>query len=79
MRPRRFGTCARLTDFHDGVTNAFLGSYSPDGRLARVPARGNGLFGLYRMHPDGSHQQAILPLSPFRPSLIDWGVRAGDD
>ena len=25
----------------------------------------HGLFGLYRMHPDGTDRHAILPLSPF--------------
>ena len=67
----------QLTDFHDAVTNAFLGSYSPDGRwiVFRLNAA-NGLFGLYRMRPDGSHKQAILPLSPFKPVQIDWGPKA---
>ncbi|HEY7736274.1 MAG TPA: hypothetical protein VH813_05730 [Candidatus Limnocylindrales bacterium] len=46
--------------------------------FVRVPTRTDGLFGLYRMWPDGSHRQAILPLSSFRPSLIDWGSRQND-
>lgn len=69
----------RLTDFHDTVTNALLGSYSPDGQWLVFRLEANGLFGLYRMHPDGSEQQAILPLSPFRPFLIDWGSSDDDD
>ncbi len=78
MRPD--GSSRRqLTNFHDGVTNAFLGSYSPDGRWLVFRLEADGLFGLYKMHPDGSHKQAILPLSPFRPFLIDWGSRAGHD
>jgi Tol biopolymer transport system component len=74
MRPDGSGL-RRLTDFHDPTTNAFLGSYSPDGRWIVFRLEANDLFGLYRMHPDGSHWQPILPLSPFRPSLIDWGAR----
>ena len=47
-----------------------------DGLWLVLRLESHGLFGLYRMHPDGSQQQAILPLSPFRPSLIDWGPKA---
>jgi Tol biopolymer transport system component len=69
----------QLTNFHDPATNAYFGSYSPDGRWLVFRLESHGLFGLYRMHPDGSHQQAILPLSPFRPSLIDWGPKVDDE
>ena len=68
----------RLTNFHDGQTNAYFGSYSPDGRWLVFRLEKDGLFGLYRMHPDGSHVRQILPLSPFRPSLIDWGPTKDD-
>jgi Tol biopolymer transport system component len=68
----------RLTHFHDGATNAYLGSYSPDGRWLVFRLEKDGLFGLYRMRPDGSHLREILPLSPFRPSLIDWGPKRDD-
>jgi Tol biopolymer transport system component len=72
---RRDGTHRRqLTHFHDGVTNAYLGSYSPDGRWLVFRLEKDDLFGLYRIHPDGSGLRVILPLSPFRPSLIDWGA-----
>src|SRR5664279_1401293 len=78
MRPDGSGL-RKVTAFHDPTTNAYLGSYSPDGRWLVFRLEAHGQFGLYRMHPDGSHQQAILPLSPFRPSLIDWGARPDTD
>jgi len=62
-----------LTHFHDGVTNAYLGSYSPDGRWLVFRLEKDGLFGLYRIRPDGSGIRAILPLSDLRPRYIDWG------
>ena len=70
-----------VTAFHDGQTNAYLGSYSPDGRWLVFRLESHGLFGLYRVRPDGSDRRVILPLSSFRPSLIDWGPRPhrGDD
>jgi Tol biopolymer transport system component len=62
-----------VTNYQDPTTNAYLGSYSPDGAWLVYRLETKGLFGLYRAHPDGSHIQEILPLSTFRPSLIDWG------
>jgi Tol biopolymer transport system component len=77
---RRDGSHRRhVTRFDDPETNAFLGSYSPDGRWLVFRLEKDGLFGLYRMHPDGSDLRVILPLSPFRPSLIDWGPKPGSD
>jgi Tol biopolymer transport system component len=76
MRPDGTGL-RQLTNYHDPETNAYLGSYSPDGRWLVFRLEADGLFGLYRMHPDGTHQQEILPLSPFKPFLIDWGSRPG--
>jgi Tol biopolymer transport system component len=72
MRPDGSGV-RMVTNFHDGVTNAYLGSYSPDGRWLVFRLETQGQFGLYRMRPDGSGLRVILPLSSFRPSLIDWG------
>jgi Tol biopolymer transport system component len=72
---RRDGSHRRsVTSYHDGVTNAFLGSYSPDGRWLVYRLEKDGLFGLYRIHPDGSGRRVILPLSAFRPAFIDWGA-----
>lgn len=79
MRPNG-SDLRRLTNFRDPQKNAYLGSYSPDGHWLVYRLEDHGLYGLYRMHPDGSHQQAIIALSTLRPSLIDWGAQpAGED
>src|SRR5436305_253074 len=70
-----------LTNYHGGQVNAFVGTYSPDGRWIAFRLEDHGQFGLYKMHPDGTHLRPILGLSSFRPSFIDWGANArpGDD
>ena len=64
-----------LTDYTGGQTNAFVGSYSPDGRWIVFRLGDHGRYGLYVMHPDGTAQHAILKLSSFKPRFIDWGSR----
>jgi Tol biopolymer transport system component len=76
------GTHLRLlTHYQGGDVQAFAGSYSPNGRWIVFRLEDHGLFGLFKMHPDGSDVTTILPLSTFRPSFIDWGGRPneGDD
>jgi hypothetical protein len=68
----------RVTHFHDGITNAYLGSYSPDGRWLVYRLEKDGPFGLYRVHSDGSGRRSILLLSTFRPAFIDWGPKVND-
>lgn len=65
----------RLTHYHDPAIAAYLGSYSPDGEWIVFRVQDHGRFGLYRMHPDGSHVREILAPSDFKAFLIDWGPR----
>jgi Tol biopolymer transport system component len=67
-----------LTHYQRGELNAFVGSYSPDGRSIVFRLEDHGRFGLYKMHPDGSHLRPILGLSSFAPRFIDWGPRVAD-
>ena len=77
---RRDGSSLRqLTHYHDGETNAYLGSYSPNGRWLVFRLEADGLFGLYRMHPDGSHFRPSCPCRPLPPVPQIMGPRAGHD
>ena len=68
-----------LTHFEGGDVQTLVGSYSPDGRWIVLRLEDHGRFGLYKMHSDGTHMQAILPLSDFKPRLIAWGARPSED
>ncbi|MFL5927646.1 MAG: TolB family protein [Gaiellaceae bacterium] len=69
-----------LTNFHDGVVNAFAGSYSPDGRSIVFRLEDHRAFSLVTMRADGSHLKTILPPSAtFRPRNIDWGPKIDAD
>jgi len=77
---RQDGTHLRfLTHYKGGDVSAFVGSYSPDGRWIVFRLNDHGSFGLFKMHPDGTHSKTILPLSSFRPRFIDWGQRPSEE
>jgi Tol biopolymer transport system component len=64
-----------VTHYRDQQARALFGSYSPDGRWIVFRLEANGQFGLYKVHPDGTHLRPILGLSDFAPRYIAWGAR----
>ena len=67
-----------VTHYQGGDVNAFVGSYSPDGHWIVFRLNAHGLFGLFKIHPNGTGLTTILPLSSFRPRFIDWGARPSE-
>lgn len=64
-----------LTHFTGGRMSAFAGSYSPDGRwiVYRLQDNVTGASGLWKMHPDGTHQKKIFSQDGVRARGSDWG------
>jgi len=67
-----------VTHYEGGDVNAFVGSYSPDGQWIVFRIEDHGLFGLFKIRPDGTQFTTILSLSSFRPRFIDWGARPSE-
>jgi Tol biopolymer transport system component len=57
----------------EGAADGLTGSFSPDGQWIVFRYELNGSYGLYKIQPDGTGMQAILPLSGFKPRAIAWG------
>jgi Tol biopolymer transport system component len=68
-----------LTNYTGGDVNAFVGSYSPDGRYIVFRLEDHGSYALFRMNADGSDLRLIFGFSNFRPRGIDWGRRSSGE
>ncbi len=66
-----------ITHFTDGVTQAFLGSYSPDGRRMVIRREDGDLHSLVIIRADGSHPRTIMSVPGFSPHFIAWGPVPG--
>ena len=64
-----------LTHYQGGEVNAFVGSYSPDGKYIVFRLEDHGLYALMTIRTDGSNLRTVLPFSSFRPRGTDWGPR----
>jgi Tol biopolymer transport system component len=70
------GTGFRQLTHYPAGTNAFAGSYSPNGQWIVFRLEQNNRFALSRMRDDGHNLHAILPFSDtFKPRNSDWGPR----
>ena len=62
-----------VTDFTDGVTQAFFGSYSPEGRWIVIRREDGDDHSLVKIRPNGTHPKTILSVPGFTPRYIAWG------
>lgn len=62
-----------VTTYRGGKVNAFVGSYSPDGRWIVYREDHAERAPLMVVRPDGSQAHAILEVKDLRPRFIDWG------
>ena len=66
-----------VTHFTDGVTHAFLGSFSPDGRRMVIRLEQGERRSLVKIRTDGSHPVTIMSIPGFSPGFIAWGTARG--
>jgi Tol biopolymer transport system component len=62
-----------LTDLQDPAQRAFVGGYSPDGAWIVFRLQDGEQAGLFKMRPDGSDRQTIIPMGDLFPRYIAWG------
>jgi len=70
------GTLAtRVTRFTGGKRNAFVGSFSPDGKRIILRLERGDTYSLASVDRDGRNLRALTKFSSDRPRYIDWGTR----
>jgi Tol biopolymer transport system component len=62
-----------LTRYKDGVTGAFAGSYSPDGRWIVYRVQRDTSYALWAIRANGGERR-LLGTFAFAPRFIDWGT-----
>jgi Tol biopolymer transport system component len=71
---RRNGSGAhQVTSLTGGDSNAFTGSYSPDGQWIVYRLETPTSASLVKVHPWGGEPVTIFDIDGVRPRFIDWG------
>lgn len=73
IRPDGSGA-RQLTDYAGGSTNAYAGSFSPDGKWIVFRLEKDGKHALAVINRDGGNLRLLTELGPDRPRNIDWGT-----
>lgn len=73
IRPDGSGA-RQLTHYAVGSTNAFAGSFSPDGKQIVFRLEKDGKYALAVIDRDGGNLRLLTEFGPDRPRNIDWGT-----
>jgi Tol biopolymer transport system component len=63
-----------LTHFKGGTTNAFAGSFAPNGRRIVFRLQKGDKYALATIRRDGRHLRLLSPMTKVMPRYIDWGT-----